>query len=410
MEPETGTGATQVSESERLAVSAAPGREGVETLERVHDAFVSGRRPPAQPRTVIAQSWARMRRCGIGPGAADTHPDAPGSIDSARAHELIPLFRRHLGALLDSGDLLLVLADSTGGITAVEGDASITRAADRIGFAPGAAWAEDVVGTNAIGTSLVGGAPLQVHGAEHYCYAHHAFSCAAAPVIDPCTGETTAVIDLTTRVLQGTDLALPLATTLAQLARTPLVQAHQQQLRELRERTLRSISISGASVLVDRNGWVAATDLRTLPARIPLPAGLEAGPVRLGELGPAHAHPVEDGWLITRASETAMRDTRTTIRFSGSACTVIVRVDGRSWEYSFTGRRAEVIAWLAAHPEGLTARDLAGLMYGDAANTGAIRAEIHRIRRTVGGVILTRPYRLADDVDLVGADGTPITP
>ena len=41
-------------------------------LEAVHSAFLDGRRAPAQPRSVIRESWTRVRRIGLSPAIGQT--------------------------------------------------------------------------------------------------------------------------------------------------------------------------------------------------------------------------------------------------------------------------------------------------------------------------------------------------
>jgi hypothetical protein len=67
-------------------------------------------------------------------------------------------------------------------------------------------------------------------------------------------------------------------------------------------------------------------------------------------------------------------------------------LDGRP--VALTLRNAEVLTALALHPKGLTAEQLALLLYGERGNPTTVRAELHRLRAQLGGVLLTRPYRL----------------
>jgi hypothetical protein len=73
-------------------------------------------------------------------------------------------------------------------------------------------------------------------------------------------------------------------------------------------------------------------------------------------------------------------------------------VDSR--DIPFTLRHAELLTLLALHPRGLTAEQLALQLYGELGNPVTVRAEIHRLRTQLGtGVVQTRPYRLAADID-----------
>jgi hypothetical protein len=57
-------------------------------------------------------------------------------------------------------------------------------------------------------------------------------------------------------------------------------------------------------------------------------------------------------------------------------------------------RHSEILVLLAAHPEGLTAEQLAILLYGDEGKPVTVRAEISRLRRVLQRGIETEPYRL----------------
>ena len=48
-------------------------------LARVHDALLSGDRPPADPRGLVARSWRRARAQGVDPDLGD--PPGPVAAD-----------------------------------------------------------------------------------------------------------------------------------------------------------------------------------------------------------------------------------------------------------------------------------------------------------------------------------------
>ncbi|MCG8529062.1 MAG: sigma-54-dependent Fis family transcriptional regulator [Desulfovibrionales bacterium] len=80
--------------------------------------------------------------------------------------------------------LLLTITNGEGRVVRVCGDKGTLRQAESLNFGPGANWAETSVGTNAIGTALFTGHPVQVFGTEHYCASHHDWNCTAAPIFD----------------------------------------------------------------------------------------------------------------------------------------------------------------------------------------------------------------------------------
>jgi hypothetical protein len=71
-------------------------------------------------------------------------------------------------------------------------------------------------------------------------------------------------------------------------------------------------------------------------------------------------------------------------------------------ETRFNRRHSEILVILAQHPEGLTGDQLAAALYDDdAAAEATVRVEVTRLRRVLGGLIGSRPYRLTAPV---GAD------
>jgi sigma-54 dependent transcriptional regulator, acetoin dehydrogenase operon transcriptional activator AcoR len=91
-------------------------------------------------------------------------------------------------------------------------DASLSGRLDRILFAHGFVYAEDLVRTNAIGTALAQRRPAAVDGEEHFVDALITFACAAAPIADPRSRRVLGVIDLTSLLRETSALMLPLAT------------------------------------------------------------------------------------------------------------------------------------------------------------------------------------------------------
>src|SRR5690606_2477027 len=63
-----------------------------------------------------------------------------------------------------------------------DGNTEFLARAERVALRPGVDWSETRRGTNAIGTALVEGAPVRVHGAEHFLQTNRILSCNAAPI------------------------------------------------------------------------------------------------------------------------------------------------------------------------------------------------------------------------------------
>ena len=75
------------------------------------------------------------------------------------------------------------------------------------------------------------------------------------------------------------------------------------------------------------------------------------------------------------------------------------------WVYPLSTRHAEVLLLLArAGRTGMDAAALSRALYGHVGSLVTIRAEVSRLRKAVGGLVLARPYRLAPEVEVVLPD------
>jgi transcriptional regulator of acetoin/glycerol metabolism len=101
-----------------------------------------------------------------------------------------------LEGVLSQSRSVLVVTDPQGVILNAYGDpATIESGAERH-IAPGGHWGEDVSGTNAIGTAIAAGGPVQVHALEHYCERVKAWTCSAALVRDARGEDILGAIDI----------------------------------------------------------------------------------------------------------------------------------------------------------------------------------------------------------------------
>ena len=111
-----------------------------------------------------------------------------------------------------------------------------------------------------------------------------------------------------------------------------------------------------------------------------------------------------EGWIVRPAGP--RHGIRATLDLTG-APRLEVRGEGASWVVPLTRRHAGILALLhRAGPDGLSAGRLSRALYGDDQHVVTVRAEISRLRRSIGALVSTHPYRVADGVTLeVVADG-----
>lgn len=185
----------------------------VAVIRAAHERFVlSGADPGRQVRPVVADSWRRSRRVGVDPELPTPPVDVMGSdlTELRSTHPLsgaVPIVRR---LLVEPGaSWVAALSDEAGRLLWVDGDHDLRRPLDSVGFVEGAAWREDAVGTNALGTALATRRPLQVINTEHWARVVHPWSCAAVPVHDP-QGRLLGVLDVTGRDDASSWMALAL--------------------------------------------------------------------------------------------------------------------------------------------------------------------------------------------------------
>ncbi|MEV5952161.1 GAF domain-containing protein [Streptomyces sp. NPDC051987] len=175
--------------------------ERVRALRRAHEMFTTAGTVPRPVRSVVAESWRRSARAGVGPDCAARVELTDGDLGAYRAEHplsrVMPLFRELMGTFAADGEHLLAVCDADGRLLWVEGHPATRRRADRMNFVPGARWSEAAVGTNAPGTAVAVDRPVQVFAAEHFVRRVQPWTCAAAPVHDPRTGRVLGAVDIT---------------------------------------------------------------------------------------------------------------------------------------------------------------------------------------------------------------------
>jgi sigma-54 dependent transcriptional regulator, acetoin dehydrogenase operon transcriptional activator AcoR len=173
---------------------------------------------PAAGRTAaprLRASWRRSQGYGVPPDEVvpvfNGEPDT-GSLLYECAHRVLT----DLQATIPNEPVSLMVADSRGLVLARIGDdRDMQRSLDRVHLAPGFSYSERNAGTNGLGLSLADRAPALVRAEDHYCTDLRGYTCAAAPVIEPMTGELAGSINLTTWSSSSSGLLLALAQTAA---------------------------------------------------------------------------------------------------------------------------------------------------------------------------------------------------
>ena len=138
-------------------------------------------------RRTILDSWERCRNSHIefNPQCVDLLSGKDLENRRGLLWEISEPIMETLHQCVRGSGYLIVLAGSDGRVLESLGDLASLKQAEKLYFGPGANWSEMSVGTNAIGTALTLGIPMQVTGVEHYCETHHVWTCSATPIRSP---------------------------------------------------------------------------------------------------------------------------------------------------------------------------------------------------------------------------------
>ncbi|MDT8910004.1 GAF domain-containing protein [Amycolatopsis sp. PS_44_ISF1] len=407
----------QVHLEAALPAGADP-RRHARVLARLHEAAVAGAALPSHPRPVIGASWQRMRRLGVDPDqGAPSVVLGPEEVEQRRRESglapLLPMLRGGLISLAEQAGHIMVVVDDGGHLLWRDGSVPVRRRADGIGFVEGIDLQERSVGTNAPGTALVARRSVQVYSAEHYARAQHDWTCAAAPLRDPRDGRLLGAVDLSGPAATVHPNTLALVDAVARLAEAQLRTEHLGELQRLRGFAVTALAkVSGRALVTDAHGWIAAAAGLAPADRVLLPRTAKPGRTWLPAYGSCLLEPLPGGWLIRLVDQEEAPPARVEldVRVPGEPVLTVGGASGE-WTCRVSPRHAELLYVLASHRNGRTASQLSLALFGDAGRAGTVRAEISRLRRIVGGIVVGRPYRFADNLEVLvlrsGAAGGP---
>jgi sigma-54 dependent transcriptional regulator, acetoin dehydrogenase operon transcriptional activator AcoR len=189
-----GPGPTRVGRASAIELPApgsGPGIAQARSLFLVDEPVV-----PGVVREPILASWTRSRLWQVRPDHLDLRFEG-GDDDTILTRAAEPVLRG-IADLFATEPVSLILCDADGVVLSRRtGDSGLEQHLNRVWLAPGFSYAEQLVGTNGIGTALEARGPAQVFGHEHYVEHLEELACAGAPIRHPVSGRVLGVIDLT---------------------------------------------------------------------------------------------------------------------------------------------------------------------------------------------------------------------
>jgi transcriptional regulator of acetoin/glycerol metabolism len=371
-------------------------------LKRAYDGGLPGPDLPDVVRPVVAESWARSVRGGIDP--RERVPLMLGRAEVRQVFERHPLFdvaavvKGMASRVAEYAPHVMALANRDGLVMWTRGHAGALQAAETVRFVPGALWDESIAGTNALGTALLLDHPLMIFSAEHFKMCLHRWSSSCAPIHDPERGELLGAVVLFGPFKTAHPHGFSLVVNIAEMAEARLAHAASERDDRLRveylEMVLRRrpdasgvVNPAGKVLLCNPPGWLGRR-VRLAADGQPLPTVSEE--ITIERLRRGRGHVIMSGLGVAGQGRR---------RFSLQMIDrdrAIGRLDDE--ELHFTPRHSEILAIMAAHPAGRDEDELSELVYGSTGKRMTLRAEISRLRRLLGPVVMTRPYRLAADV------------
>ncbi|MEL7564368.1 MAG: sigma-54-dependent Fis family transcriptional regulator [Dehalobacterium sp.] len=229
--------------------------------------YIQGSNDLKGVKAEVAASWTRCRALGLDPF------DRTPSINCRNLKKLLERNDRLLEMatpvidfvhqFIQGTGFVIVLTDKNGIVLSIKGDNQVVIEAKKNYFDVGAARSETVVGTNAIGLSIIERRPIQTMGAEHFNIHHHYWACSAAPILDS-DGKLIGVLDLSGHKDLNHGHTLGMVVSLVQVMEKELHLQEQKRKLKLANEHLKAVinSISDGVIALNRNGTITAANAK----------------------------------------------------------------------------------------------------------------------------------------------------
>ncbi len=228
----------------------------------------------------LVRSWSRCMAAGLAPTGRPQPIDHPSSGTLRQVLASNPELLAHSRPVMEylfeqvrHSQSVVVLADRRGMLMHTLGDPHFVDKAERVALSSGASWHEAHRGTNAIGTALAEGCPVEVHGGEHYLERNSFLTCAASPILSA-TGELLGILDISGDYRSGHAHTLGLVSTAARMIENRLLAATcKRNIRLHLHSAPEGIgSVAEGIVAVSADGWIVGAN-RVALAQLGLLAG-----------------------------------------------------------------------------------------------------------------------------------------
>ncbi|MEQ4725869.1 SpoIIE family protein phosphatase [Nonomuraea sp. B19D2] len=178
-------------------------------------------------------SWQRCRLLGLVPDQLEIPYQEDLDLYGRLIRAATPVLDR-MEVELTGTRVSVILCDEKARVLQRRGgDPELNRSLDGVCLAVGFAFAEQIAGTNGIGTTLANRKPSYVVGSEHFAACMHPFACAGAPIRDPLSGQVEGILDLTCRRSDADPAMLKVVRNAARAIEQRLLEQATQRERDL---------------------------------------------------------------------------------------------------------------------------------------------------------------------------------
>ncbi|MGP3918968.1 SpoIIE family protein phosphatase [Nonomuraea sp. 10N515B] len=224
--------------------------DDIKQLTSAHDRFYDGREVEGNVRGSILTSWQRCRLLGLVPDQLEIPYQEDLDLHGRLIHAAAPVLDK-MEVELTGTRVSVILCDKKATVLQRRGgDPELNRSLDTVCLTVGFTFAEQIAGTNGIGTALAARKPSYVFGSEHFAACMHPFACAGAPIRDPLSGQVEGVLDLTCRRSDADPAMLKVVRDAARAIEQRLLEQTTRRERELLAaflRTHRDAQLPGAN-------------------------------------------------------------------------------------------------------------------------------------------------------------------
>jgi len=227
--------------------------------------------PRGDLRPTILNSWQRCLDMQVNPQG-----HIPLELSSAQVQNRLQTCEEYqdiiqpvitsMEHLADLSKFIVAFTDLEGFILMIHGNAQLAEEVYELNFRIGVNWSEKHVGTNAIGTVLATGQPVQIFHAEHFCRGLQEYACTAVPIKDPFSQEVIGVLDFASHIKNHQPHIFGMAIQMGRCIELEIYRKKTERENFFREQSLEQTLdyLERGVIVLDAKGCIRRVNLKAL--------------------------------------------------------------------------------------------------------------------------------------------------